>query len=161
MQSSTLQFGASCKRSKQRRHRLQRLFSAFPGGWPGVGLLLLRAGVGVAALVQGAFYLAEGSDLGFAGAAAAVLTLASGVALLVGFLTPISGVVMGLSAMGVGLSLLPAPTPNLLEAKLSIAFVVIMVVAIVFLGPGAYSLDARMFGRREIIIPPSSRVPRH
>jgi hypothetical protein len=33
-------------------------------------------------------------------------------------------------------------------------------VAVVFLGPGAFSLDARLFGRREIIIPPVSRSPR-
>jgi hypothetical protein len=29
-----------------------------------------------------------------------------------------------------------------------------MLVTIIGLGPGAFSLDARMFGRREIIIPP-------
>jgi hypothetical protein len=29
-----------------------------------------------------------------------------------------------------------------------------MVLAIIGLGPGAFSVDARVFGRREIIIPP-------
>jgi uncharacterized membrane protein YphA (DoxX/SURF4 family) len=32
-----------------------------------------------------------------------------------------------------------------------------MSVILVLLGPGAYSLDARLFGRREIIIPDSRR----
>ena len=32
---------------------MARLFSTFPGGWPGLGLLLLRATVGIAAGVEG------------------------------------------------------------------------------------------------------------
>jgi hypothetical protein len=32
-------------------------------------------------------------------------------------------------------------------------------VALALLGPGAFSLDGRLFGRREIVIPPSSRKP--
>ena len=33
-------------------------------------------------------------------------------------------------------------------------------VAITFLGPGAYSLDARLFGRREIVLPSGGRPDR-
>jgi hypothetical protein len=32
--------------------------------------------------------------------------------------------------------------------------------AIALLGPGAFSLDARLFGRREILIPPDPRSPK-
>jgi len=35
-----------------------------------------------------------------------------------------------------------------------------MSAALVLLGPGAFSLDARLFGRREIIIPEGPRSPR-
>jgi hypothetical protein len=35
-----------------------------------------------------------------------------------------------------------------------------MSAALVLLGPGAFSLDARLFGRREIIIPEGGRSPR-
>jgi uncharacterized membrane protein YphA (DoxX/SURF4 family) len=83
-----------------------------------------------------------------------LLGLAAGAALLIGFVTPAAGVVVGLSALGIGFSILPAPTPNLFDARLSAIFAGIMTAAIVFLGPGAFSLDARLFGRREIIIPP-------
>ena len=38
-------------------------------------------------------------------------------------------------------------------------FAGIMAAAIVFLGPGAFSVDARLFGRREIIIPPPLGAP--
>jgi hypothetical protein len=30
-----------------------------------------------------------------------------------------------------------------------------MLLALILIGPGAFSVDARLFGRREIIIPPS------
>jgi uncharacterized membrane protein YphA (DoxX/SURF4 family) len=35
-----------------------------------------------------------------------------------------------------------------------------MSAALVLLGPGAFSLDARLFGRRKIIIPEGGRSPR-
>lgn len=34
-----------------------------------------------------------------------------------------------------------------------------MSLALLMLGPGAFSLDARLFGRREIIIPEGRRPP--
>lgn len=37
-----------------------------------------------------------------------------------------------------------------------IVFEVTIPIAVAFLGPGAFSLDARLFGNREIIIPRSS-----
>jgi uncharacterized membrane protein YphA (DoxX/SURF4 family) len=103
------------------------------------------------ALIQGGLYLSDGySTLG-------VLGLAEGGCLLAGFLTPAAGVAVALGTLGAGFSVLPVPQLNLLDAKLSLIFAGIMTVAIVFLGPGAFSMDARLFGRREIIIPP----PRH
>jgi len=38
--------------------------------------------------------------------------------------------------------------------------VAVMSAAIFMLGPGAFSVDARMFGRRKIIIPPASTSQR-
>jgi hypothetical protein len=38
-------------------------------------------------------------------------------------------------------------------------WMIIAATALGLLGPGAYSLDGRLFGRREIVIPPSSRPP--
>jgi uncharacterized membrane protein YphA (DoxX/SURF4 family) len=137
---------------------LQRLFSAFPGGWPGVGLFLLRAAIGLVAVIQGVFYLSTDARSTL-GVWLGLLGLAVGTALLAGFLTPVAGVVVALEALGAALSVLPVPAPNLLDAKLSLIFAAIITVAIVFLGPGAFSMDARLFGRREIIIPPSTRRP--
>jgi uncharacterized membrane protein YphA (DoxX/SURF4 family) len=85
---------------------------------------------------------------------------AMGASLLIGFLTPVAGVLIGIGAAGIALSWFPAPTPNLFDTGLSCVFAVIMAAAIVFLGPGAFSLDAYLFGRREIIIPHTSRLPK-
>jgi uncharacterized membrane protein YphA (DoxX/SURF4 family) len=88
------------------------------------------------------------------------MAIASGALLLSGFLTPVAGVLVGLGTLGITLGWLPAAAPNLFDALLPAVFAVIMSAAIVFLGPGAFSVDARLFGRREIIIPPVSRSPR-
>jgi uncharacterized membrane protein YphA (DoxX/SURF4 family) len=158
--SLTLALGAFRKaQGKRRKGQLQRLFSAFPGGWPGVGLLLLRVAIGLVAVIQCGFYLTQ-SAMSTPGIwLGGLLGLAAGGSLLLGFVTPIAGVIVGLGAVGIGFSVFPAPTPNLFDARLSAVFACIMTVAIVFLGPGAFSLDAVLFGRREIIIPQSPRRP--
>jgi uncharacterized membrane protein YphA (DoxX/SURF4 family) len=120
---------------------------------------LLRAAIGLVALIQGGFYLSDSANSTPGTWLSGVLGLAAGGALLIGFVTPVAGVVMALGALGSGFSLLPAPTPNLFDAKLPMVLTSIMTAAVVFLGPGAFSLDARLFGRREIIIPPAPRRP--
>jgi putative oxidoreductase len=123
---------------------VQRLFCAFPAGRPGAGLLLLRSGVGLAALAEGAASLAGGNQsIGTVlGVAAGALAVAGGVLLLLGFLTPIAASVLVLSA---------AVHPS--DDGRASVFVVIVSVALVLLGPGAFSVDSRLFGRRQVVIP--------
>lgn len=135
---------------------MQRAFSTFPDGLPGAGLLLLRGAAGVALLVQGAAYFSDWRGLGFLALAVALLTVASAALLLVGYLTPFAGVLAALFCVGGAFSWFPAPNIELFEAKLTTALATVIVIALVCLGPGAFSLDARLFGRREIIIPSSS-----
>jgi hypothetical protein len=80
--------------------------------------------------------------------------LVGGSLLVVGFLTPVVGVLLGLGVPGVGLSLLPPCPISLFESTLPTALTATILIAIVLLGPGAFSVDSRIFGRREIIIPP-------
>jgi uncharacterized membrane protein YphA (DoxX/SURF4 family) len=138
---------------------VQRSFSTFPGGWPGASLLLLRATVGLAAVIQGGYFLADRNNQTLVIWAAGPIAIASGALLLIGFLTPVAGVLIALGSAGIALSWVPTSIPNLLDARLSATLVAIIAAAIVFLGPGAFSLDSRLFGRREIIIPPPSRSP--
>jgi uncharacterized membrane protein YphA (DoxX/SURF4 family) len=129
---------------------LLRLFSlTYPSGRPGVGLLLLRTAVGLTAALQGGVYLSGRDDLSLWASAACLLALGCGSLLLLGFLTPLACIIVGLGSTAVAFSSPPAETYSVLL----LLFMVSTAVAAMLLGPGAYSLDARLFGRREIIIP--------
>ena len=87
--------------------------------------------------------------------------LASGALLVIGLFTPFVGLVVGLNIVGVALSMLPASTPNMFDSQPALIFALTILLAIIGAGPGRYSADARVFGRREIIIPlPQTLLPR-
>jgi putative oxidoreductase len=138
-----------------RSNGLQRLFSAFPNGWPGLGLLLLRVVAGVTAAAQGGSHLATVAHLTPGPCIIAGLAIASGVAVLVGFLTPLTAVALSLS---IPLFWFPSPAAGLFLDKIAALFIIAAAIAIALLGPGAFSVDALIFGRREVLIPhePSS-----
>ena len=137
---------------------MQRLFSTFPDGRPGAGLLLLRGAVGGWFVVVSGTYLAHGGQGGWWRLVVGVLAGASGASLLIGFLTPI-GVLAGLVAIGFSLSWSLLRAPAFLNEILAALPAVIAAAAVFLLGPGALSLDARLFGRREISIPPDRNRP--
>ncbi len=86
-----------------------------------------------------------------------VLAFAGGLCLLAGILTPITSILVVLGTIAYAFSWVPEPAANLFASKLSIVYMIAMAVAIAFLGPGAFSMDARLFGRREIFIPTNPR----
>jgi uncharacterized membrane protein YphA (DoxX/SURF4 family) len=115
--------------------------------------------VGVSLFIQGAAYLLNGHDLGFVTLVVSVLTIAGGALLLVGYLTPLACVVSALFCIGNAFSWFPAPSSDFFEGKLAAALAIVITLALICLGPGAFSLDAHLFGRREIIIHDSSHTP--
>jgi hypothetical protein len=119
---------------------VQRLFAMFPGGGPGVALLLLRVSVAILPLLdnpaaQG--LLASRWTMGFLSIAA--------ISLCLGFLTPIFSILLCvLDVLGV-----------LLAGRFDspvMFFLILNPVALALLGPGAYSIDARIFGRRVLVV---------
>ena len=142
---------------------MQRLFSTFPGGLPGIGLLLLRAAAGMTGMTQGALYLTGRSVPNIEAWAMGVGLAACGAFLLAGFATPLVSAILALGSLSTAFSWVSPPERNIFGSLLSALLVAIIAVAIALLGPGTFSVDFRLFGRREIIIPrnpgsPSSRA---
>lgn len=71
----------------------------------------------------------------------AVIVLTAAGFLLMGLMTPIVAIVIGLISFALGLS-----TYDVIE-------LVMLTSVIALLGPGGFSIDARLFGRREVLIP--------
>ena len=86
----------------------------------------------------------------------AALAFTSGACLLAGLMTPLLAAFVAIGGVVVALSWIPLPVPDLFNSYLAIINLVVLSIAIVLLGPGAFSLDAHMFGRREIPIPSNS-----
>jgi uncharacterized membrane protein YphA (DoxX/SURF4 family) len=139
--------------------QLHRLFSAFPAGLPGAGLLLLRVVVGAALVAHGVLCLVSSDRITLVVSVSTALLLLSGGCLLIGFLTPILSLLGGLECLGIVWSWFPFQLLSPFESKLALTPVIAISVAIALLGPGAFSLDARLFGWKEIVIPPASRPP--
>lgn len=134
------------------RTPLQRLFSTFPSGRPGIGLLLLRAALGGIALLLGILELTSSTGRSATVWMAASLLQVSGVGLIIGFMTPVASALVGLCVLAIVFSWIPAPPLTTMVAVLAIT----TALAIALLGPGAFSIDGHLFGRREIVIPPRS-----
>lgn len=137
------------------RRDLRRLYSTFPNGFPGVGLLLLRVGIGPILVVQSYRALLGTQSPSYGLWVLALLTSVIGISFILGFLTPLAG----LFAVFVGSTLqLWHPTWNPYPPGLWSSSPLIMAVAITLLGPGAFSLDARFFGRRKVIVPRANNL---
>jgi hypothetical protein len=122
---------------------MQRLFSMFPAGLPGAALLLLRI------TIAGLLFVAVLSDEP-AGRIATWKAISLGVTcllLLLGALTPLASV----SSVAIEATYWPG-TQGLKSVDL--ALIMLLSVAMFVLGPGAYSVDSKMFGRR-LILPDS------
>jgi uncharacterized membrane protein YphA (DoxX/SURF4 family) len=127
---------------------MQRLFSMFPRAAPGMALVLLRLAVVAPVWTDHRLALASVP----ANWAIAAALLISG-AVLVGLLTPIAAGLCAVIELNASVSAPEAAFPVSLSAAATAA-------ALALLGPGAYSIDAALFGRRVFVVASGKPVER-
>jgi len=114
----------------------------FPNGWPGRGLLLLRIVAGILPIYDGIARLMGAAPNGLV--ALQVTAASAGMFLLAGFWTPIAGALLAGSDIWLALSGTAHLRSSILLAAIG--------AAIAGLGPGAWSIDALLFGRKRLDI---------
>ena len=118
---------------------MQRLFSTFADGPPGAGLLIQRLLVGAALLY--CLVAIPASTV----AAPQVIGALAGVLLMAGLWTPVAGVVTACAEAWVAFS---SPAHTGIPATLAL-----LGVTLALIGPGEWSVDARLYGRKHFVPP--------
>jgi putative oxidoreductase len=119
---------------------LQRLFSNFANGWPGMGLLLQRI---LTAILLIRFGIVD--PIGTSHSSSMILQIigaGAGVLLLVGFCTPVAGALIAVIELWIAIARLGDPWISVVLATFGATAAMI--------GPGAWSIDARLFGRKHL-----------
>jgi uncharacterized membrane protein YphA (DoxX/SURF4 family) len=126
---------------------VQRLFSSFADGWPGTGLLLLRLLTCTALNYFGIVSLQEASPLAIV--VPQIIGIGAGILLLIGLWTPVAGVLAAIVNVWIAFSRYFSHSG---DPWTPIALAVLGA-SLAMVGPGASSIDARLFGRKHIDIP--------
>ena len=116
---------------------MQRLFSMFPDGRAAFALLCLR--ISVATILFLGAKLAHPNSQAFTWAAAVLA-----ISLCIGFATPICASLCCLLEIYLLLGMQGAATQCVIVSAL-------VALTLTLLGPGAYSVDSQLFGRKKVI----------
>jgi putative oxidoreductase len=117
---------------------MQRLFSTFPNSWPGAGLLILRICAALSTIL--CVFVPPLQDL--SAKVFQVIASATGALLLMGLWTPVAGLLQVCVELTCGFG---HNAPDLSQCLLSA-----LGLGLSMTGPGAWSIDARLFGRKQI-----------
>ena len=112
---------------------VQRLFTIFPNSLPGLGLLLLRVTLLTAVMSDGPLPPLH-----------VLVQALSGGLLLVGLWTPVAATVCCLSEAFLAVLAGPGAGTHAIYAGISLS--------LALLGPGAWSFDCRLYGRRRVTL---------
>lgn len=121
---------------------MQRLFSTFARGWPGAGLLLQRVIAAALLVYCTVARISPGAAAPYVALQIAAAT--AGLLLLLGLWTPAAGTTLAIAELALFFAHRADPWLCVLLAGLGASLAMI--------GPGAWSIDARLFGRKEVRI---------
>ena len=124
---------------------MRRLYSTFAGGWPGTGLLLMRLVVG-SALIVGASSILWSDPPPINTTIMSVFLAGCGILLIPGIWTPVAGTLVAVIEIWQILTLAGDRWVALLLGTIG--------GALAMLGPGLWSVDARLFGWKRVEAPP-------
>jgi len=117
---------------------MQRLFCAFPSAWPGCGLLLLRLAAGAPLLFATLAGLHEPESALWLH----LIELLAGTLLVVGLWTPGGAILQVLINSWLAFSAAWSGQVTIIN--------VLVGLSLAMLGPGAWSVDAHLYGRKRI-----------
>jgi hypothetical protein len=118
----------------------------------------LRAVLAFTLLIQGTAYLRDPAST-VAVWGVGLGAIAAGALFLAGLLTPLVGGVTAIGWIALWAFSPLAGKVGILGSSADVVYVASILISVILLGPGAFSADARIFGRREIIIPPAPGLP--
>lgn len=119
---------------------MQRLFSTFAEGWPGAGLLVQRVLTSTILLYFGVTHVLESASFGLS--AASVVAAVAGVFLLLGLWTPAAGITIAIVEVWICWVSSGSSLTSITLAGLG--------GTVAMIGPGIWSIDAKLYGRKHL-----------
>ena len=119
---------------------------------------MLRTALGVVVIARSVLLLSAPESTMTSGVLAGLSGMLTGALLVAGFFTVLAAVLLGVLSVYALWS--GAVTVPIIDSGTTAVLGCIVGFALVLLGPGAFSADARLFGPREIIIPPGTESGR-
>jgi uncharacterized membrane protein YphA (DoxX/SURF4 family) len=142
---------------------MQKYYYKFPEGMLGVGFLILRTTAGVGTAILGGILVSRLGTIGinqfsyFSHLILGVLLISGSVFLISGLMLPFASIAAAACQVLAAFIMLTAtdPPPGKRFGWIALVMLISITITLFFLGPGAYSIDARLYGRRRIYIPAS------
>lgn len=119
---------------------MQRLFSTFAEGWPGVGLLIQRVLISTLVMYFGIAQVVQNERSGLS--VAYVIAAVAGLFLLLGLWTPVAGIAIAIAEVWILLARCGSWLPPIMLAGLA--------ATVTMIGPGIWSVDAKLYGRKHL-----------